>query len=154
LGDDDAGSTTGLDVHDVGTAGVAACDAPGLGVKEAEVGEAAERLGDGVLAEVERGAEVADVRLDGEPVWSGLGSEGKFLEEHPGQRPDPAAQGPRGRQDGDRLERHGDSTTGPAGWKRGSWPEARRPRRRRIGVTFDPLATFATPAAWTPSADV
>jgi hypothetical protein len=68
LGDPDASSTTGLDVHDVGTAGVAAGDPPGLRVKEAEVGEAAERLGDGVLAEVERGTEVADVRFDGEPL--------------------------------------------------------------------------------------
>jgi hypothetical protein len=95
LGDHDAGSTTGLDVHDVGTAGVAACDAPGLRVKQAEVGEAAECLGDGVLAKVERGAEVADVRLDGEAVGPDLGSEGKFFEEHPSQRSDPSAQGTR-----------------------------------------------------------
>jgi hypothetical protein len=83
----------GLDVHNVGAAGVAAGDPPGLRMEEAEVDEVAERLGDSVLADVERGAEVADVRLDGEPVGPVLGPEGKFLEKHPGQRPDASAEG-------------------------------------------------------------
>jgi hypothetical protein len=99
-----------------------------LALDHADVDEAAECLGDGVLADPEVARDLSHTRVDGESIRTALGLESEFLEHNPGQGSEVADRCARGRQHSDRplgraswcSRRHGPSAAGCAVWNRES----------------------------------